>query len=48
MQALVHIIAWLRKGDKPLPEPKFTQFIAAYICGAREKLINLYIVVDYL
>ena len=47
-QALVHIIACLRKGDKPLPEPTFAQFIAAYIYGAREKLINLYIVVDYL
>ena len=29
--ALVHIMAWRRTGDKPLPEPMMTQFTDAYM-----------------
>ena len=30
-QALFQVMAWRRTGDKPLPEPIFTQFTGAYI-----------------
>ena len=30
-QALVQVMAWRRIGDKPLPEPKPTQFTEAYM-----------------
>ena len=29
--ALVQVMAWHRRGDKPLPEPMLTQYIDAYI-----------------
>ena len=29
--ALVHVMAWRRKGDKPLPEPMLDQFTDAYM-----------------
>ena len=29
--ALVQAMAWRRTGDKPLPEPMFTQFFDAYM-----------------
>ena len=29
--ALVQVIAWCRTGDKPLPEPIFSQFTDAYM-----------------
>ena len=29
--ALVRVMAWRRTGDKPLPEPMFTQFTDAYM-----------------
>ena len=29
--ALVHVMAWRRTGDKPLPEPMLTQFTDAYM-----------------
>ena len=28
---LVQVMAWLRTGDKPLPEPMLNQFIDAYV-----------------
>ena len=28
---LVQVMAWQRKGDKPLPEPMLTQFMDAYM-----------------
>ena len=28
---LVQVMAWCQTGDKPLPEPMFTQFIDAYM-----------------
>ena len=36
--ALVQVMAWRRRGDKPLPEPMLTQFIDAYMCGTRGRL----------
>ena len=30
--ALVQIVAWRRRGDKPLPEPMMVQFTDAYLC----------------
>ena len=29
--ALVQVMAWYRRGDKPLPEPMLTQFTDAYM-----------------
>ena len=29
--ALVQVMAWRRKGDKPLPEPMLTQFTDTYV-----------------
>ena len=29
--ALVQVMAWRRKGDKPLPEPMMAQFTDAYM-----------------
>ena len=29
--ALVHVMAWCRTGNKPLPEPMMTQFTDAYM-----------------
>ena len=29
--ALVHVMAWPRIGDKPLPEPMMVQFTEAYM-----------------
>ena len=29
--ALVQVMAWRRRGDKPLPEPMLTQFTDAYM-----------------
>ena len=29
--ALVQVMAWSRRGDKPLPEPMLTQFTDAYM-----------------
>ena len=29
--ALIHVMAWRRTGDKPLPEPMLTQFTDAYM-----------------
>ena len=29
--ALVQVMDWRRTGDKPLPDPKMTQFIDAYM-----------------
>ena len=29
--AFVQVMAWRRRGDKPLPEPMLTQFIDAYM-----------------
>ena len=34
--ALVHVMAWHRAGDKPLPEPMLTQFTGAYMRHLRE------------
>ena len=31
--ALVQVMAWRRKGDKPFPEPMMTQFTEAYMRG---------------
>ena len=31
IRALVEIMAWCRPGDKPLSEPRLTQFIDAYM-----------------
>ena len=30
--SLIQVMAWCRIGNKPLPEPMMTQFIAAYVC----------------
>ena len=30
-QALVQVMAWRRKGDKPLPEPMLSQFTDTYM-----------------
>ena len=30
-QALVQVMAWHQRGDKPLPEPMLTQYIDAYM-----------------
>ena len=38
--ALVQVMAWYQRGDKPLPEPVLTQFTDAYICGTRGRKIN--------
>ena len=29
--AMVHVMAWCRTGNKPLPEPMMTQFTDAYM-----------------
>ena len=31
LSALVEVMAWHRKGDKPLPEPMMTQFTDAHM-----------------
>ena len=33
---LVQVMAWRRKGDKPLPEPILTQFTDAYMRHQRK------------
>ena len=38
--ALVQVMAWRRKSDKPLPEPMMTQLIDAYIQVTRERWVN--------
>ena len=39
--ALVQIMAWCRRGDKPISEPILTQFIDAYIFGTRGRWVNI-------
>ena len=34
-KTLVQVMAWHRKGDKPLPEPMLTKYTDTYICGTR-------------
>ena len=34
--ALVQVMAWQRKGDKPLPEPLLTHFTDAYVRSLEE------------
>ena len=39
--ALVHVMAWRRKGDKPLHEPMLTQFTDAYAALEGDELMQL-------
>ena len=36
-------MAWCRIGDKPLSKPMLTWFTDAYICGARERRVNIWL-----
>ena len=38
--ALIQVMAWCRRGDKPLPEPVQTQFTDTY-CGTRGRWVKV-------
>ena len=40
--ALVQVMAWCRTGNKPLPEPKLTLFIDAYMWHLGEKSYHMF------